>query len=164
MRKTSLIVAASENGVIGNSGDLPWRLSADLKRFKKLTMGHPMIMGRKTFESIGCLLPGRTTIIVTRQPDYQFPGALIAGDLPRAIELAGEDDQPFVTGGAEIYRLAIPLVQRIYLTRVHARIDGDTRLTGIEWDEWECVDSESHAADSRNEYDYTFETYVRIGA
>ena len=164
MNKASLIVAASENGVIGNSGDLPWRLSADLKRFKQLTMGHAMIMGRKTFESIGRLLPGRTTIIVTRQTGYEFPGALIAGNVSQAIEMSGIDEHPFITGGAEIYRVALPLVEKIYLTRVHVDIDGDTYLSGIDWTQWRRVESEPHYADDRNQYDFTFESYVRITA
>jgi len=164
MKKASLIVAASENGVIGNSGDLPWRLSADLKRFKQLTMGHAMIMGRKTFESIGRLLPGRTTIIVTRQSGYEFPGALIAGGVSQAIEMSGIDERPFITGGAEIYRVALPLVEKIYLTRVHVDVDGDTYLTGIDWTQWKRVESEPHYADDRNQYDFTFESYVRITA
>lgn len=164
MNKASLIVAASENGVIGNSGDLPWRLSADLKRFKQLTMGHAMIMGRKTFESIGRLLPGRTTIIVTRQSGYEFPGALIAGGVSQAIEMSGIDERPFITGGAEIYRVALPLVEKIYLTRVHVDVDGDTYLTGIDWTQWKRVESEPHYADDRNQYDFTFESYVRITA
>ena len=164
MNKASLIVAASENGVIGHSGDLPWRLSADLKRFKQLTMGHAMIMGRKTFESIGRLLPGRTTIIVTRQTGYEFPGALIAGGVSQAIEMSGIDEHPFITGGAEIYRVALPLVEKIYLTRVHVDIDGDTYLSGIDWTQWKRVESEPHYADDRNQYDFTFESYVRITA
>ena len=164
MNKASLIVAASENGVIGNSGHLPWRLSADLKRFKQLTMGHAMIMGRKTFESIGRLLPGRTTIIVTRQSGYEFPGALIAGGVSQAIKMSGIDERPFITGGAEIYRLALPLVEKIYLTRVHVDVDGDTYLSGIDWTQWKRVESEPHYADDRNQYDFTFESYVRITA
>jgi len=162
MKSVSLIVAASENDVIGQAGDLPWRLSADLQRFKRLTMGHAMIMGRKTFESIGRLLPGRTTIIVTRQAGYEFPGALIADSISQAIELSASDPSPFITGGAEIYRLAMDHVDRIYLTRIHAEIKGDTRLTGVDWSEWKCIESESHRADDRNQFDFTFEVYERI--
>ncbi len=161
MKRASLIVAASENGVIGSSGDLPWRMSSDLKRFKQLTMGHAMIMGRKTFESIGRLLPGRTTIIVTRQKEYAFPGALIAGSVSQAIEMTAAEQRPFITGGAEIYRLAIPLVDTIYLTRVHADVDGDTYLTGIDWSQWQRLESEPHYADDRNQFDFTFEVYGR---
>ncbi len=157
----SIIVAASENHCIGKDGDLPWRLSADLKRFKQLTMGHAIIMGRRTFESIGRLLPGRETIIVTRRPDYQFEGALIAGSLKHAIELAGDDPQPFVTGGAEIYHHALPVANTLYLTRVLTRIKGDTYLPEIDWNDWQLVDSEPGKADDKNDCDYVFGTYHR---
>ena len=140
MNKLAMIVAAAENDVIGINGDLPWQLSADLRRFKRLTMGHHIIMGRKTFDSIGRLLPGRTTVIVTRQSDFECDGALIANSIEEAIALCGEDDLPFVTGGAEIYRLAIPFVSEIHLTRVHTEIDGDTDLPEIAWDDWTLVE------------------------
>ena len=161
LKKLSLIVAASENNVIGNAGDLPWRLSADLKRFKRLTMGHPIIMGRKTFESIGRLLPGRTTVIVTRQPDFQFEGAIVVGSVEAAIDAVESAERAFVTGGAEIYALLLPRVSEIQLTRVHAEISGDTVLPPIDWSRWELVGTERHAADAKNNYDYSFETYHR---
>lgn len=157
-----MIVAASENNVIGVDGDLPWRLSADLKRFKQLTMGHHIIMGRKTFDSIGRLLPGRTTVIVTRQAGFEFAGAKVANSIEEAISICGEDECPFVTGGAEIYRLALPLVTELNLTRVHTESDGDTLLPEMNWDHWELVDKESHAGDQKNNFDYSFETYRRI--
>lgn len=156
-----MIVAASENNVIGNDGDLPWSLSADLKRFKKLTMGHHIIMGRKTFDSIGRLLPGRTTVIVTRQADYEFAGAEIAFSIEGALAKCADDEQPFVTGGAEIYRLALPFVNELHLTRVHTEIAGDTVLPEIDWSAWEIQESERHAADGKNNFDYSFETYTR---
>ena len=156
-----MIVAASENNVIGNKDDLPWRLSADLKRFKKLTMGHHIIMGRKTFDSIGRLLPGRTTVIITRKNDYQFEGAKVANSLESAIEICRDDPTPFVTGGAEIYRIAIPLVSHLHLTRVHTQIEGDTFLPEINWEQWTLINSESHSADEKNEFDITFESYER---
>lgn len=159
--KLAMIVAVSENNVIGVDGDLPWRLSADLKRFKKLTMGHHIIMGRKTFDSIGRLLPGRTTIIVTRQQDYEFEGALIANSIEQAIALCPQDACPFITGGAEIYRIALPLVTEIQLTRVHAEIEGDTVLPRIDWQQWELVEQKRHSADERNSADYSFEIYRR---
>jgi dihydrofolate reductase len=155
----AIIVAASENDVIGVDGDLPWRLSADLKRFKKLTMGHHIIMGRKTFDSIGRLLPGRTTVIVTRQEDFEFEGATIAHSIEEAIAVCSGDRCPFVTGGAEIYRLAVPLATEIHLTRVHTEIAGDTVLPDIDWDQWELVDRIRHAGDGKNSADYSFETY-----
>src|SRR5690349_5756939 len=126
MPKLSLIVAMTPNRVIGRDGTLPWRLSADLQRFKRITMGHPIIMGRKTFESIGRVLPGRTTIVVSRRKDYSPTGALLAESLPAAIDLAGTSDEAFIVGGSEIYRAALPLVQRLYITMVQADIQGDT--------------------------------------
>jgi dihydrofolate reductase len=159
----AMIVAASENGLIGRDGDLPWRLSADLKQFKKLTMGHHMIMGRKTFESIGVLLPGRHTVIVTRQMDFQFEGATVVHSIDDAVQHArGQGDQlPFVVGGAEIYRLALPLVTDLFLTRVHTNIDGDTFLPEIDWSTWDAVESRRFDADDRNQFDYSFERWVR---
>lgn len=157
MNDLAMIVAASENNVIGVDGDLPWHLSADLKRFKKLTMGHHIIMGRKTFDSIGRLLPGRTTVIVTRQPDYQFEGAKIANSVEHAVELADGDSCPFIVGGAQIYSAAIPLVDRLFLTRVHSQIEGDTFLPEIDWSVWELVSSEKGSA----EVEFTFEDFVR---
>jgi len=157
MKPLAMIVAASENNVIGVDGDLPWHLSADLKRFKKLTMGHHIIMGRKTFDSIGRLLPGRTTVIVTRQPDFQFEGAVIAHSVEQAIELAAEDDCPFIVGGAQIYSLAMPLVNRLFLTRVHCQVQGDTVLPEIDWTAWKLESSEK----GEEEVEFTFEDYTR---
>ena len=156
----TIIVAASENNVIGRDGDLPWRLSADLKRFKRLTMGHAMIMGRRTWDSIGRILPGRQTIVLTRQTDFECPGAIVVHSLQHAIDAAG-DREPFIVGGAEIYRIAVPMATRIELTRVNATIEGDTFLPKIDWDQWQCVDRESFAADARNNYGGTFESYIR---
>ena len=164
-----MIVAASENDVIGVDGDLPWRLSADLKRFKKLTMGHHIIMGRKTFDSIGRLLPGRTTVIVTRQTGFEFEGAKIANSIESAIEICYRENEgqtdgcPFITGGAEIYRLALPLVTEIQLTRVHTEIEGDTVLPKIDWDQWNLTSQRRHQADEKNSFDYSFEVYDRVG-
>ncbi len=161
MNKLAMIVAAAENDVIGINGDLPWQLSADLRRFKRLTMGHHIIMGRKTFDSIGRLLPGRTTVIVTRQSDFECDGALIANSIEEAIALCGEDDLPFVTGGAEIYRLAIPFISEIHLTRVHTEIDGDTDLPEIAWDDWTLVEEIGFQKDEKNNFDFSFQTFTR---
>ena len=159
----AMIVAVSKNGVIGHEGDLPWRLSADLKQFKKLTMGHHIIMGRKTFDSIGVLLPGRQTVIVTRQKDFQFEGAIIVHSIETALEQASgqSDKQPFLVGGAEIYRLAMPHVTELFLTRVHVSIEGDTFLPEIDWQAWEQVENQRHPADDRNEFDFSFERWLR---
>lgn len=157
----SLIVAMSENGVIGRDGDLPWRLSADLRRFKKITMGHTIVMGRKTHESIGRLLPGRTSVVVTRQENYDAGGALVAGDLDGAIRLSSDDSEVFIIGGAEIYRTAIEHVDRIYLTRVHAEINGDTLFPECDWAQWTLVEESRHAADDKNQFDHSFQIYER---
>jgi dihydrofolate reductase len=162
LRKLAMIVAASENNVIGVDGDLPWRISADLKRFKKLTMGHHIIMGRKTFDSIGRLLPGRTTVIVTRQAGFEFEGAMVANSIEEAISVCGQNETPFVTGGAEIYHIALPLVTEIHLTRVHTDLAGDTVLPEINWEQWVLIEEEPHPADEKYNYAYSFETYRRL--
>ena len=158
----SIIVAMAENGVIGRDMDLPWHISADLKRFKALTMGHHIVMGRKTFESIGRLLPGRTTVIVTRQPDYQVDGAVIVNSLGAAQAAATDDSELFIIGGGQIYEIALPLADRLHVTRVHTEVDGDTSFPAIDWDQWELVSAERHDADEKNDHDFTFESYRRM--
>ncbi len=159
-KNVSMIVAAAENGVIGKDGDMPWRLSADLKNFKAITSGHTIIMGRKTWDSIQRLLPGRTTVIVTRQSDFNVDGAIVVGSLEDALS-ATEDESPFVVGGAEIYRLAMPHVSRIYLTRVHADIEGDTVMPEIDFNLWQQLESTSFTSDEKNSHDYSFEIYEK---
>ncbi len=159
--KLSLIVAISNNGVIGYQGQLPWHLSADLQRFKRITMGHHIIMGRATYESIDRLLPGRTTVILSRQPDYMIPGALVAGDLEQACTLANGDDEVFIIGGSSVYKSALGIVDRIYLTRVLADVEGDTFFPPLDLSSWQRVESEDHPADDRNDHDYLFEVYDR---
>ncbi|HIA19243.1 MAG TPA: dihydrofolate reductase [Planctomycetaceae bacterium] len=158
----SLIVAISDNQVIGLNGELPWHLSADLKRFKQLTMGHHIVMGRKTFDSICRPLPGRTSIVLTRQVDWMVEGVLKATDLQSALTLAGDDDEVFVIGGSQVYQLALPIVDRLYVTRVHATVDGDTYFPDITTDHWQLQQTESHAADEKNDHDYSFIVYARI--
>jgi len=157
----SIIVAISENGIIGREMDLPWHISADLKRFKALTMGHHIVMGRKTYESIGRLLPGRTTVIITRQSDYQIPGAIVVNSVEQALAVAADDLETFIVGGSQIYNLALPLVDTLYITRVHADVEGDTRLDAIDWSVWKCESSERHSADEKNNHEYSFEIYRR---
>ncbi len=159
-KTVSMIVAAAQNGVIGKDGDMPWRLSADLKNFKAITLGHTIIMGRKTWDSIKRLLPGRQTVIVTRQPDFKVEGAIIAASLEDAMS-ATDDESPFVVGGAEIYRLSLPYVNRIYLTRVHAEIEGDTWMPEIDFDHWKKLESTSHSSDEKNSHDHSFEIYEK---
>lgn len=157
----SAIVAVAENGVIGAENDLPWRLSADLQRFRRLTMGHHIVMGRKTWESIGRLLPGRTSVIVTRQTNYEVQGAKVANAIENAIELCQGDDEPFIVGGAEIYRASLPLVTRLYFTRVHTEIEGDARFPEMNWANWRKIEQTFHSADEKNEFDHTFSIWDR---
>ncbi len=158
----SLIVAASENNVIGRDGGLPWDLPDDLQFFKDKTSGHPIIMGRKNYESIGRSLPGRTNIIITRQADYEAEGCTIVLSLDDALNISKEveDDEIFIIGGGEIYRQSIEIADRIYLTRVHAKIEGDVYFPEL-GDEWEEVSSVKHEADERHEYAFTFKVFKK---
>jgi dihydrofolate reductase len=164
--RLSIIAALSTNGVIGRANEIPWRLSTDLKRLKALTMGHHMIMGRKTWESVGKPLPGRVMVVITRRDDYAPEGVVVVKSLEEAIRLveASGDEEPFIAGGAEIYELSMHRADRMYLTRVHAEIEGDTFFP--EFDdvtEWHLVDAEHLEADEKNEYPYSFLTYERAG-
>lgn len=154
----SLIVAVSRNGVIGNEGKLPWRLPADLKRFKQLTMGHPILMGRKTFESIGKPLPGRTNIVITRQKDFQACGATVAHSLEEALQMCENEAEVFVIGGAEIYKQALPLADHIYLTRIGQDFQGDTYLFNIDPTVWKETSRDDFLTDS---LPYSFIAYDR---
>jgi len=153
-RRVSVIVAMARNRVIGANGAIPWHLPEELKRFKSLTMGHHIIMGRKTYESIGRLLPGRTTVIVTRNPGYRVPGAVIAHSLEEALTACGDDDEIFVIGGAELYAQALRLAGRLYLTTVEADIPGDTYMPEFQSGDWRELSSESFAADERHRYPF----------
>ena len=157
----SLIVAVSQNGVIGRAGDLPWHLSADLRRFKQLTMGHTLIMGRKTFESIGRKLPGRRSIVISRQMGYAALGCEVAADWSGAVRLAAADTEVFVIGGREIYTLALPHVRRMYWTHVEAQVEGDVRFPPVDWTAWRLISEEWHPADERNDYACWFRTFER---
>ncbi len=159
----SLIVAVSENGVIGRDGGLPWRLSADLKHFKKTTMGHHLIIGRRTWDEVGKPLPGRTMVVVTRSRHFAPEGVRVAHSLEEALDIARNDDEPFIGGGAHIYRMALEndLVNRLYITRVHAKVEGDTRFPDFDIDKWELVSEENNEADERNQYPYSFLVYER---
>ena len=153
----AIIVAVAENNVIGKDNQLIWHLPADLRHFKQKTMGHPMIMGRKTFEAIGKPLPGRTTIIVTRQTDFKVEGCLVVHSVEEAIAKGKElDEQISVVGGAEIYKQALPFVDTIYLTRVHHTFEGDTYFPELQDEDWEQVSEEYHEPDEKNNYSYTF--------
>lgn len=171
--KVSIIAAVAANGVIGREGDLPWRLPADLRFFKRVTMGHHLVMGRKTWASIGRPLPGRTIVVLTRRgrldgppdgpPDHELPGVSVARDLGQALARAraAGDTEAFVAGGAEVYAHALPLADRLYLTRVAAPVEGD--VTFPPWDEraWIEVDREEHAADDRHAFPFAICTLDR---
>jgi dihydrofolate reductase len=159
----SIVVAAAENNLIGDRDRLPWRLPDDLKRFKSLTMGKPIVMGRKTCASIGKPLPGRKNIVVSRH-GFQSEGCVAAASLEQALQAAEPAPEVMVIGGAEIYRQVLPMTDVIYLTRVHAEIPGDTYFPDIVWDDWMEVESEYHPADDRHAFAFTFlkltRTYV----
>lgn len=157
----SLIVAAAENGIIGVDGELPWRLSNDLKRFRQLTTGHHIIMGRKTYESINRLLPDRTTVIVTRNQDYEVPGAIVVNSVDEAVKAVADDSEPFVIGGAEIYRAVLPQVDRIYLTHVKVALEGDAVFPSLDPEQWAITEQQEFPADEKNEYPTVFCIYQR---
>lgn len=161
--RINIVVAISNNGIIGRDGGLPWRIPADLKQFKSVTMGHPLIMGRRTHESIGRVLPGRLNIVVSRQQKRFHPGCEVVQSLDAALNLAGDVAEVMVVGGVSLYAAAIGLAQRIYLTEVHVDIDGDTVFPQIDWTEWQEISRDRHRADAENEYDYSFVTFDRIG-
>ena len=159
----SLIVAMSSNGVIGRDGDLPWHLPADLRHFKKTTMGHHLIIGRATWDELGRPLPGRTMVVVTRNRGFSAEGVLVVHSVEEALTRVQDDDEPFIGGGAEIYRQALEagIPDRLYITRVHADVEGDTFFPPIDLDQWYLTDRVDHQADEKNEYPYTFERYDR---
>jgi dihydrofolate reductase len=159
--RISLIVAMARNRVIGANNRIPWRLPGEQQLFKRITMGHHIVMGRKTYESIGRLLPGRTTVIVTRQSGYQVAGAMIAHSLRDAINAAARDDEIFVIGGAELFREALPTADRLHLTVVNAEPAGDTFMPEIDPTEWQPCTVETHPPDERHAYGYTYTMYER---
>jgi dihydrofolate reductase len=159
----SIIVAASANNVIGAQGDLPWRLSDDLKRFKAVTMGKPIVMGRKTWESIGRALPGRQNIVITRRQKFVADGCDVVHSVDEAMSAAGNVGEIMVIGGSQVYELFLPAAQRLYLTRVHADVDGDAFFPAVDEDEWQLVSEEMYATDERNEFDCSFRDSERTG-
>lgn len=156
----SIIVAVARNRVIGINNTLPWHLPEDLKRFRALTMGHHIIMGRKTYESLGRLLPGRTTVIVSRSKDYAVPGALVANSLPAAIALCGDDPEAFVIGGEQLYAEALSCADRLYLTEIDAEYAGDAFFPETDYAHWRESASESHITEQGLRYSYT--TFERL--
>ena len=160
--KLTLVVAASDNHVIGRKGGLPWHVPEDLKRFRQLTWGKPVLMGRRTFEAIGRPLPGRRNIVISRQPGLEIEGCEIAVTINDAVALVSDQPEIMVIGGGEIYRTLLPRADRIEMTRVHDNVEGDTWFPEIDPKEWALVASEERMAGEGSSIDLTYETYVRI--
>ncbi len=158
----TLIAAAGENNELGKDNDLVWHLPHDFKRFKRLTSGHHIIMGRKTFESFPKLLPNRTHIIITRDRSYKAENCIIVHALEDALAaVAKEDEQPFIIGGGEIYKQAIAVADKIELTRVHSTFEADTFFPKIDENNWELIESESYKKDEKHNFDFTYLTYLK---
>lgn len=155
----SLIVAHAKNNVIGINNTLPWHLPEDLKRFRSLTMDHHIIMGRKTYESLGRLLPGRTTVIVTRNKEFKVESALIAHSLQAALMLCGSDNEPFLIGGAELYKDGLKLATKLYITEVRTDVAGDAFFATIDLNVWQLADKQDHI--STNGLKYSDLIYIR---
>jgi dihydrofolate reductase len=158
----SLIAAVADNRVIGKSNRLPWHLPADLQHFKRLTMGKPIVMGRKTWESLPGLLPGRTHVVVTHNPAYRAQGGFVVHSLDEAIETFGDVEELMLVGGANLYRQALPLAARMYLTRVHIVADGDTYFPAFDPAQWREIAREEGKVDPRNAIPHSFVTLQRI--
>lgn len=160
-RFVSAIVAAAENNAIGKDNELLWHLPNDLRFFKQTTSGHAVIMGRKTYESVGKPLPNRRNLVVTRQKDYVLEGAEVVHSLEAALARCSDETEVFIVGGAEIYRQALPFTHRVYLTRVHAELPGDAYFPDLDERDWVLVSEEKHNPDERHAYGYSFQVYER---
>lgn len=159
----SLVVAVSENYVIGKDNKLIWHLPADLKFFKEVTMGHHMIMGRNTFDSIGRVLPGRTSIVVTRNKDLRLPeGVLKAGSFQEALDLAKNDSEICVIGGAQIFKEALPVADKVYLTIIHQHFEGDVHFPKLDPNVWKQTKRQDFSPDEKNKYPYSFCEFEKI--
>ena len=160
----TLVAALADNRVIGSNNRLPWHLPADLQHFKRLTLGKPMLMGRRTWESLPGLLPGRRHLVLSRDPDYQAEGAEVVMSLQQALRMVASAPELMVIGGAQLYRQLLPLAERLHLTRVHASPEGDTLFPEFDENAWVELSREHHAADQRNPLPYTFIDYRRRSA
>lgn len=158
----SLVVAMAENHVIGRDGGLPWHLPKDLQYFKKITVDHTVIMGRRTFDEVKRPLANRRNVVISRNPDFQPGGVTVVPSLDEALALGATEEEVFVIGGGEIFRLALPRADRLYLTVVHARVEGDTRFPDFEHDGWVLEEEERHPADEKHAWPFTFRVYSRI--
>jgi dihydrofolate reductase len=159
----SMIAAVAENGVIGKDNDLPWYLPDDLKYFKNTTKGHYILMGRKCYESFGKPLPNRTNVVITRNDNYNDDGITVVHSLEEGLELAkqGGETEVFICGGSQIYAPGMDMADKIYLTRVHASVDGDVYFPPMDEGKWKLVSSEKHSKDEKHAYDFTFLVYER---
>lgn len=158
--RVAIVAAIARNGVIGHGGRLPWHLPDDLRHFKRLTLGRPIVMGRRTFESLPGLLPDRTHVVVTRDPSYVAHGAVVVQSLDAAIAAAG-GDEVLVVGGAELYAQALPRAARLYLTLVDAEVEGDAHFPPIDRGEWREIAREEHGADAKHAFPFAFVTLER---
>jgi dihydrofolate reductase len=156
----SIIVAFSEGNIIGKNNKMPWKLSADLKRFRAITTGHTVVMGRRTFESIGKPLPNRKNIVLTSIPE-SIIDCITADSLPDAIAISGDETEIFIIGGESVYKQTFHLADKLYVTEVHANLAGDAKFPEIDYSEWVETFREDHKADEKNQYDYTFINYER---
>lgn len=156
-----LIVAAAENNAMGKDNDLPWHLPDDFRRFKKITSGHTIVMGRKTFESLPGMLPNRRHVIISRREDYRPEGCDVYESLEKALDSVPKNEDVFVIGGGEIFKIAIEIADVIEITRVHATIDGDTFFPEIDPETWKLSSAEFHPKDEKHKFEFTFETYLR---
>ncbi len=157
----TIIAAAAENNALGKDNDLVWHLPDDFKRFKRLTSGHHIIMGRKTFESFPKLLPDRTHVIITRKDDYKPEGTIVVNSLEEALKVSKLDEQPFIIGGGEIYKMGMDKADRIELTRVHGKFEADTFFPKIDENEWALVNEQFHEKDEKHNHSFTYLTYER---
>jgi len=164
MKKSiTIIVAAAENNAIGKDNDLIWSLPNDLKRFKKLTSGHSIIMGRKTFDSFPGLLPNRKHIVISRNKNISFPEEVtVVNNFEDAIKETGDDENPFIIGGGQIYKLAMDIVDKIELTRVHEEFKADTFFPKIDENKWKLINEEFNEKDERHQFSFTYKTYIKI--
>ena len=156
-----IVVAMTNNNVIGQDGDMPWHLPADLAHFKKLTSGHVILMGRRTWESIGRVLPNRLNIVITRQKNYIAEGAIVVHSLEEAEKATG-DQRIFIIGGGQIYKEALPLSSCLHITRIDATLVGDTSFPNVDESVWFCADKVNHPVDDKNQYELSFETWTRV--
>jgi dihydrofolate reductase len=156
-----MIAAASENNALGKNNELVWHLPNDFKRFKSLTSGHHIIMGRKTFESFPKPLPNRTHIVISRQENYNPEGCIVVSSMEKAIEICPSNEAIYIIGGGEIYNLGIPFSNKIELTRVHHTFEADAFFPEIDLKDWEMIHSEFQNKDEKHQFDYTYQTYIR---